>query len=205
MNNTEKDKIINNESFSIKKLASKGFGLFDLVQWSKWLNNTFKTLLVTVIILSVFFGFGYWKGKSGKPIWVNMEDFHAKVKCKYSDHIHDISVINYEMYFDDKKITEGDIPKLKPYGIELKPKLFAGVGLDGTSIGFGSEVAHFYKFNLDIFAMSDRAIYTGISYDLNLKNEKIDWFSNSSLGIGMGKSTKQPLDNRVIFYWTIKF
>jgi len=202
----KKKELTGKEDFDLKKFMGEGFGLFDPIQWCKWLNGVFKTLLITAIIVGIVFGIGYWKGKKSKPIMVDMENFKAKVMCKYEPgKQHDISVKDYKMYFDDKPITEGDIPKLKPYGIELHPKLFAGYGTKGPAIGAGFELAHFYKLNLDAFAMSDKALYAGVSYDLSMDENKTTWFDNSSVGIAVGKGFESVDDTRIMAYWSMKF
>lgn len=173
----------------------------------KLLTFAGKFILISLIIGAIIFVIGLWKGKQTKPVMVDMKDFQAQVTCKYTGEKHDLAVRNYRMYFDDKAITEGDIPKLKPFGIELHPKLFAGLGSKGMGIGAGFEFAHFYKLNADVFLMSDKAAYIGISYDLKMDNTKsaMNWFENSAVGIALGKGMDNPEDTRIMVYWTMRF
>jgi len=190
--------------YNYKPLRSKL--AYDL-QPIKILTGGLKTLIVILLIGGALVMYGYWKGKHGKPIMVDMKDFQAKVSCTYDKgKEHTIAVKNYQMYFDENPITEGDIPKLKPYGISLKPALFAGLGTKGPAIGAGFELAHFYKLNLDAFLMSDKAIYAGLSYDLSIDSKTtINWFQNSSVGLALGKGFDNPNDTRVMIYFKVKF
>ena len=200
----EQKKSITSSSYDIRPIREKI--LYDL-QPMKMLTGIVKTLITLAIVAGIIFGIGFWRGKQTKPVWVDMKDFQAQVKCKYTGQTHDLSVRNYKMYFDDKAVTEGDIPALKPYGIELHPKLFAGLGTKGAAMGAGFEVAHFYKLNLDVFMMTDKAAYVGISYDLKVDGAKasINWFENSSIGIALGKGLSNVEETRIMLYWSLKF
>jgi hypothetical protein len=187
-------------SYEVRPLREKV--AYDL-QPLKLLTFAVKFLIISTIIGAIVFGIGYWKGHNSKPVFVDMKDFRAEVTCKQTGLKHEIGVKNYRFYFDGKTITEGDIPKLKPYGIELHPKLFAGLGTNGPAIGAGFELAHFYKLNLDAFLMSDKAAYVGISYDLSMDSNKLNWFENSSVGLAAGRGLAG--DTRVMIYWSIKF
>ena len=174
----------------------------------KLLSGAIKTFIVLVLIAGLLVGYGYWKGKQTKPVYVDMKDFQAKVTCTYDKtKEHLVGVKNYKFYFDDKYITAADIPKLKPYGIELHPKLFAGLGTKGPAVGAGFEFAYFYKLNADVFLMSDKAAYVGISYDLKIDDAKVkmNWFENSSIGLAVGKGLENIDETRIILYWSVKF
>jgi hypothetical protein len=200
----EQKKALTTSSYDARPVREKI--LYDL-QPMKILTGVVKALIAIIIVAGIVFGIGFWRGKQTKPVWVDMKDFQAQVTCKYTGQVHDLSVRNYRMYFDNKAVTEGDIPNLKPYGIELHPKLFAGLGTKGPAMGAGFEVAHFYKLNLDVFLMSDKAAYVGISYDLKMDNTKasVNWFENSSIGLALGKGLSDVNETRIMLYWSLKF
>ncbi len=176
-----------------KKLA------YDL-QPVKLLTGVIKALIAIAIVVAITFGVGYWKGKATKPIMVDLKDFVAKVTCKYTGKEHIISVKGNRMYFDEKAVTAGDIPKLKPYGIEFHPKLFGFASLDGVGVGLGAQVAHFYDVNADAFLASDVSANVGLSYQLKTKG-----FENTSIGVSVGKKFKDNFDTTVKVYCGIKF
>jgi len=202
-----KKEVTGKEDFDSKKFTSRFFGLFDVVGWAKWINQFIKTLLVLVLITGIIFGVGYWKGKGSKPVFTDSKDFTMELVCKDTGKKHLLVVKNGKYYFDGKVVTAKDLPALKPYGIELHPKLFAGVGSKGPAVGAGFEFAHFYKLNADVFLMSDKAIYLGVSYDLRMDATKaaMNWFENSAIGLAVGKGLDNPEDTRIMLYWTIRF
>ena len=194
------------EPFSWKKLGYRFFGIFNWVTWSKWLVNKLKDLIVIILVVGVCFGVGYFKGKQGKPIFLDINDFETKIKCELTGEWHTLEIRDYKLYFDGVVVTVKDIPKIEAYGIDIYPKLFAGIGVQfKPHMGIGFELAHFYKFNFDAFIMTDKALYIGISYDIRWKNEKWDWFRNSSVGLATGKSIENLDETRIILYWTIPF
>ena len=172
--------------------------------WKKF-RGGFWNILIYGVIIALIFGAGYITGFGKSPVDVGYKDFTAIVTEKDGTH-HTIAVKNHILYFDGKVVHQSDIPQLRPYGIEFKPKVFFGVGAstgitDGSGeIGIGAQIAHFYKLNLDVFG-TQKAIYAGLSYDLSFKQ---DILSNSSIGIAVGK-TWDMQDTRFLVYWAIRF
>lgn len=188
------------EKFDRRKFWSGFSGLMDPVGWAKDFMGLFniRKLVVYVLILGLIFGYGYWKGIGNKPIILGYKDFITYIERNGEQH--KIEVKKGMLYFDDKRVNVSDVPHLKPYGIKIRPKLFAGVGASGGEVGLGAELAHYFKFNLDVFG-TQKAAYLGISYDI----EWAEWIRNSSTGIAIGKAWQNPEDTRILWYWSIKF
>ena len=113
---------------------------------------------------------------------------------------HKVEVRSGQLFLDDKGMTVSDIPQLKPYGIRIRPKLFAGVGASGGEVGIGAEVFHYFKWNVDVSG-TQKAAYVGVSWDVRLGS----LIENSSVGISFGKAWKDPDDSRILVYWSIAF
>ena len=180
----------------------RGLSLWIPKSLGKFLSTVFHNLVIAVIVAAILFGIGFWKGSSSKPILVNAKDRIIMITDK-SGNNHTIEFAKGKMLFDGKYVTKGDIKSLKPYGIHFRPKMFFGVGNEGAAIGAGAEVAYLWRLNLDLFGMSDKTIYTGVSYDIN-SNEHA-FLGNSAIGLALGKSLENAADTRIMLYFTIKF
>ena len=145
------------EKFSIKKFV-KGFNLFSLVWWSKAISNTVKVIVVFGLIFMLTFGAGYWRGKRSQPVLLGYRDFKTVVVDDLGKR-HTVAVKNHILYFDKKMVRVSDVPKLKPYGISIRPKLFIGVGKEGLEPGLGAQVAYYKKFGIDIFGTMKKTAY----------------------------------------------
>lgn len=188
------------ESFSLRKFIS-GFDLFNLVSWAKALVYTFRALIIIGIVIGLIFGVGYWKGKRNAPVKVDMADTLIILKGADGER-HELKIKDGTMTFDDRVVKVGDIPSLKPYGIELHPKAIAGIVSTGKpTAGVGLEFAHFYRFNAELLALY-QFLGVGVSYDLRLDGPiRID---NSSLGIGIGRDFEEN-ESAVVIYYGIAF
>jgi len=191
----------NREKFDRRKFWSGFSGLLDPVGWAKDFMGLFnvRKLVTYILILGLIFGYGYWKGIGNKPIILGYKDFITYIERNGEQH--KIEVKKGMLYFDNKRVNVSDVPQLKPYGIKIRPKLFAGVGsgIEGE-VGLGAEIAHYFKINLDLFG-TNRGAYIGLSYDMELA----EWMRNSSAGVAIGKAWDNLEDTRFLFYWSIKF
>ena len=115
---------------------------------------------------------------------------------------HELKIESGTMTFDGRPVKVGDIPSLKPYGIELHPKAIVGITSSGTpTAGVGLELAHLYRFNLDLLPLY-KFLGIGLSYDLRLDGPiKID---NTSIGLGIGRDFNAD-ENAVILYMGLEF
>lgn len=189
-----------NEKFSFRKFV-RGLNLFDLVSWAKAFIYTFRALLIVGVVLGLIFGVGYWKGKRNAPVQVDMADTLIILEDSEGKR-HELRIKDGQMAFDGRPVKVGDIPSLKPYGIQLHPKLAAGITSAGNpAAGIALEIAHAYRLNLDVLAMIP-FLGVGISYDIRLDNViKID---NTSLGLGIGRDFRDN-ENSIIAYMAIEF
>jgi len=187
------------EPWSSKKFWS-GFNIVNPVWWSKTFNEVYRFLIVAGIIAIILVSFGYWQGMKRKPIILGgYKDFIAYLERNGEQH--KLEVRDGHVFLDNQIVRASDVPQLKPYGIKIRPKLFAGISSIGNGeVGLGMELAHYFRWNLDVFG-TQKAIYAGISYDVELA----DWMRNSSAGISFGKAWEDPNDNRFLFYWALKF
>lgn len=185
------------EYFNVKKFLA-GINIFNPLMWVKTLVYSFRQLIIIAVIIGLIFGMGRWSGKKDKPVILGYKDFTAYID-NGSGREHKLEVKGGRLYFDNKVVKVRDVPGLRPYGIRIRPKLFAGLGFDGGEVGLGAEVAHLYKLNLDIFG-TNKAFYAGVSYDIDIEG----WVQNSSTGIALGKSWDM-LDTRALWYWSWKF
>jgi len=188
------------EPWSWSKFRNGFFALRDGEGWGKDITSIFnvRKFIIYALILGLIFGYGYWKGIGNKPIILGYRDFITYIERNGEQH--KIEVKKGMLYFDDKRVKVSDVPQLKPYGIKIKPKFFAGIGVSGGEVGLGAELAHYFRFNLDVFG-TQKAVYAGISYDI----EWAEWIRNSSTGIAIGKAWQNPEDTRILWYWSIKF
>lgn len=188
------------ERFSFRKFI-QGFNVFDLVSWAKSFVYLFRFFIILGLVVGIIFGVGYFKGRKNAPVKVDMADTKIILIDPDGDN-HELVIKNGAMKFDGRPVEVGDIPSLKPYGIELRPKAVAGITSAGNpTAGAALEFAHFYRFNAEILALY-QFLGIGISYDLHLDGPiKID---NSSLGLGIGRDFDEN-DTAVLLYYTIKF
>lgn len=186
------------EKWETKKFFS-GFNILNPVWWAKTLNEFFRIVIILSIIVGIIFASGYWQGMKRKPVKLGYKDFIAYVEK--DGETHKIEVKNNTLRFDDKIVRAQDIPELKPYGIKIRPKLFAGISNSADAeVGIGAEVFHYFKWNLDVFG-TQKGAYIGVSHEVELA----EWIQNSSVGVAMGKAWDNPNDNRFLFYWSTKW
>lgn len=188
------------EKFSLRKFIS-GLNPFNPIAWAKTIVYLVRFLIITGLVVGLIYGVGYWKGKQNAPVQVDMADTLI-ILTDAEGKTHELRVKDGTMTFDDRTVNVGDIPSLKPYGIELHPKAIAGITSSGTpTAGVGLELAHLYRFNLDLLPLY-KFLGIGLSYDLRLDGPiKID---NTSIGIGVGRDFNHN-ENAVVLYMGIEF
>jgi len=141
-----------NEKFSLRKFLH-GLDPLNPVAWAKTLIYLFRFVIITVIVIGLIYGIGYWKGKRNAPVQVDMADTKI-IMVGHDNEKHVLEIKDGQMKFDGRPVKVGDIPSLKPYGIELHPKAIVGItSSGGPTAGVGLEFAHFYKFNAEILAL----------------------------------------------------
>jgi|GEM_PF-5606563 len=196
------------EKFSVKKALSS-FNILDPIAWMKWFSGAFRTVIVLALVVALIFSAGYFKGVGDKPINVGYKDFTAQVKAK-DGTVHTVSVKGGILYFDKQVVHGHDVKELEQFGIKIRPKVFFGMGTAlEPEIGAGFQLLKYQKFNLDLFG-TQKALYVGVSYDLDFSGTAGTLIQNSSVGIAVGKSWNSMFgddtnDNRVLLYWSVKF
>ena len=201
---SDQKEIKKQEKFSAIKFI-KGFNIFSPIWLAKALSDTFKIVIVFGLIFGITFGFGYLRGKRTQPVVLGYKDFEVQIIGEDGKR-HKIEVKNHILYFDKKMVRVSDVPKLKPYGVGIKPKVFMGIGKEGLEPGLGAQVAYYKKFSVDIFGTIKKSVYIGISRDIDFK----DYIKNSSIGIAIGTKldnllNKNRQDIRFLVYWSWKF
>jgi hypothetical protein len=202
--NTVKEKITG-EKFEVKKLK-KIFNLADKVEWIKSIKEIIdaRKLVIYSLIIMTIYGYGWYKGKQGKPVKVDI-GYGKEALIKLDGHFLHINKEG-EVYVEDgegnkiKQIAVKDIPalqkKLKPYGFEFKPIGVIGAGAgnkSGFEGGAGVSFVKYWQWRLEAF-VTNRGIYMGTSYKIT---------DNSGLGLGAGKGYKG--DSRAILYYRWEF
>jgi len=182
------------EKFDIRKFI-KGTDFLSPVGWAKTGSHTLR---IAVIVGLITLGYGYYKGYKNRPIQVDMQDAHF-ILTNGGGKQHTLDIKGGKMTFDGKLVSTKDVPKLKAFGVDLKPKLIAGMTSAGNpAAGLGLEFAHVGPLNADLLALFP-FIGAGVSYDLNIDKLNID---NSSVGIGVGRDLEAN-ENAVLFYFGV--
>lgn len=178
--------------------------------WFKWLVGGAKVTVIFSIIIALVFSVGYFIGKGNRPVQMSYKDFEAKV-TETDGSTHKIAVKSGLLYFDGKLIRTNEVDKLKEFGIVIRPKIFFGIGSAfEPEIGAGFQLLKYKKFNLDFFG-TQKALYLGVSYDLDFPGAAGTLIQNSSIGVAAGKTWNSMFGKdtedewRALVYWSIKF
>ncbi len=193
------------ETFQVKKFL-KAFKLNSLVLWIKDFLSIFnlRKVIIYVAIISTFFAYGWYQGKLGKAVKIDL-GYGKEAEIRLNGtwlHIYK----NGDVWVEDskgnkiKQITVKDIPHLKrklaPIGLEFVPIGVVGYGmgrLNGFEGGAGFSLVRYWSWRLESF-LTNKGIYIGNSYKFT---------DNSALGIGVGKGFKG--DSRAIIYYRWEF
>ena len=188
------------EKFSVRKLV-QGLNPLDPVGWAKASVLTLKSLILVGLVLLALYGYGYWKGYRNRPVQVDMKD--AVIHLKNGEgKTHELKAKDGRLYFDGQPVKTSNIKNQSPVGIELHPKAVTGVTSSGNvAAGVGLEVAHAYRFNLDLLALY-KFLGAGVSYDIRLEKPVV--VDNTSICIGVGRDLETD-ENAAILYVGIEF
>lgn len=199
------------EKFNGKKFKAGMFRIFDSVCWIKDIVSLFnvRKLVIYLLIVTVIYGVGVYRGRLGKPIQVDLSYEKEFTLQLDGTSLHKPKNSNRLEVLDEKgnkikDITVEDVKELKrklsPFGLQLKPIFVAGGGI-GTKgiegeIGIGISWLRYFQWRIDNF-LTQKGIYFGTSY-------KFKSLNNSAVGMALGKDYKKA-DNRILFYWRWKF
>jgi len=203
------------ETVSGKKFLSGMVSVFDPVKWLKDITSIFnvRKLLIYILAIGLFFGYGYLKGIGNRPVYLDIEGKEARIKLNGETlHIRangTAEVLDTKTGKKIKDICVKDVPGLqavlKPIGLQLKP--FA---LVGTGAGFGGDqdttvaleggvgVAWFkwYLWNLDS-SITNKGFYPlGISKRFEQKA-----LQNTSIGISGGIGYEGDIRGLTSLHW----
>jgi hypothetical protein len=195
------------EKFSGTKAVTGLLNVTSPVLWMKDIASIFnlRKLVIVGVIIGVVFGYGWYKGRTGAPVKIDLHGKEALIQL--NEHFLQIDKDGTTKIVDkDGKVLkvirvkdiDGLRQALRPYGFQLEPFVAVGgsMGSSGASIeaGVGLSWFKYFKWNLDSL-LTNKGIYPlGVSYKLT---------DNSGLGLGAGMGWKG--DQRVILYYKFRF
>ena len=202
--------VIPKEKVDGKKLKTGLFSMFNPVLWLKDLSSIFnvRKLIIYALIIGAILGYGYYQGLQGRPVKFDI-GYGKEVMLRLTDgqrlHISENGLVTLEDSSGNvlKVIKVKDIPelqrKLRPWGIQCKPIVVAGMGIDSEGnytgeAGLGLSLFRIWKMNLEVFA-TNKGIYGGTSYSLT---------DNFGIGLGAGVGYKN-FDQRILLYARWRF
>jgi hypothetical protein len=167
------------DRFDIKKFLGSVFNIFDLKLWAKSITFFVRYFIIISLIAGGVFGYGYWQGQQGKPVFVNL-DYEEAVEIKVPGT--DLRLFkpknSNELYWIDSKgnktnVKLADLPSLqkalKPYGLIFEPYAITGLGVGDTvdwESGAGAYVLKYYAWRLGGH-LTNYGIYVGTGYKLS--------------------------------------
>ena len=183
---------LNREGWNTAKFLDGMVNLVDAKKWGHDLSSIFniRKLLVYVFIIGMIFGYGYWRGQSGKPVNFNLSYDKAFSLQLDGQVLHKPKNSNQLQIRDNngkiiKIISAKDIPelqkKLRPYGFQFQPYFSYGVAIKtdefNQDVGVGVSWFRYFKFSIGNW-ISNNGIWFGLNYRLT---------NNCHVGTGVGK------------------
>lgn len=204
------------EKFDTNKLVN---GLTSVVRtdlWGKTINQelSIRTWMIRLaligIIVGVIYGWGWYKGRMGAPVAINLQGKEATIKL--NEHFLRIEKDGSTKVVDKqgkvlKTIRVKDIPELeralRPYGFIFEPVVVGGLGIGNSSSGIeggvGLRYTKWFKWYADVCLTNKGAYPLGVSYKLT---------ENTAIGISAGtgfKKNERGLFERILTKITIKW
>ena len=204
-----KTKEVIGEKFDTPKFVSGLTNITSSVSWAKTISTLFnaRVLIIIGIIVGVIYGYGFYKGRLGKPVnfqisfeeEINIpvpKDTIAFQKPKFSSKAYWLKENGTKQTMIVK-----DVPSLakalRPYGFRLRPFFTAGGSLgekkSGGDLGLGIDFVKWYRSNVNIW-ITHQGGYVGIGYQIT---------TNFDILIGAGKGYSG--DNRAYLGGKWKF
>jgi hypothetical protein len=174
------------EAFDSKKAVTGLVNIKNPVLWMKDIASIFnlRKIIIYLVIIGFIcggvFGYGYWRGKIGKPVNLVISaeseftipvpnSVLALVKAKNST---ELKWVNLETGKVIGTVKVSDIPELKkalkPYGLDIRPFLTAGGSIGATGVkgevGIGMQWYKWFKFHVDSFITTVGIYPAGVSY-----------------------------------------
>ena len=194
------------EKFNTPKFLEGMLNVTSPVGWAKDIASilNLRKLIIIGVIIGIIFGYGYWRGRLGAPVHLDLQGKEAMIQL--NEHFLKIDK-NGSTYVVDKDgkvlkvIKVKDIPglreALRPYGFRLKPFVTAGGSLgnkSGYEAGAGVDFFKWFKSNANAF-LTNRGIYLGLGYQIT---------DNFDVLLGAGKGYKEG-DTRIYIGGKWKF
>ena len=189
---------IQNEKFDTKKLLT---GITSIVRtdlWGKTISQelSLRTWAIRIgivgIILGCVYGYGFFKGQTGKPVHFDLRGKEATIKL--NEHYLKIEKDGTAKVLDAKGnvlkiIRAKDIPELekqlRPYGFIFEPVAVVGIGASAVNADFeagvGFRYAKYFKWYADACATNKGIYPIGVSYKIT---------DNSAIGVSVGTGYK---------------
>lgn len=189
--------VVTQEPFSLAKFIGGMTTLKTGTGWAKDIHDLFnlRKLIIVGVILSVIWGYGYYKGKVNKPVQLIIsEEVEFTIPVPNSDlalfhpkHTSELQWINTVTGKVIGKVKVKDIPelakKLRPYGFQLKPFVTAGgsLGTGGAKAeaGAGLQWFKYFRWNLNSFLTNVGIYPLGIAYQIT---DNFDILAGAGLG-----------------------
>jgi hypothetical protein len=199
------------EVLSKEKFIHGFFNIKSPVLWLKDLCGliNLRKILVALLILGCFYGWGYVRGIKNKPVLFDLRGKEATIKL--NEHALHILPNGTAQVIDKngkilKTITVKDIPELekalRPVGVQMIPFALAGYGMakgaSGMEYGMGVSWFKLWRANLDSM-LTQKAFYPlGISY-------KLDQIHLPNSAIGLAGGIGYDGDKRALLYFKMNF
>ncbi len=180
------------EQFDIKKFRAGLFRIRDKTIWAKDFVQILnvRKLVIYLLIASVVYGVGMYRGRMGKPIQVNL-NYEKEFKLKVDGNYLLKPKNSKQLFIVDEKgnkikdVTVGDVKelqkKLKPFGIILTPYFSTGIAMTDKGVkqdtGIGIHWIKYFNWRLGNW-ISNNGIWIGVDYKIT---------DNFGLGGGAGK------------------
>jgi hypothetical protein len=199
------------EVLSKKKFLNGFFNIKSPVLWLKDLCGliNLRKIIVAILVIGCFYGWGYVRGIKNKPVFFNLEGKEATIALN-NHRLHILPDGSAQVEDKDgtvlKKITVKDIPELRkalnPISFQFKPFALAGYGIaQGTSgMEYGAGVSWFKIWRANIDSMLTQvAVYPlGISY-------KLDQLHLPNSAVGLAGGIGYDGDKRALLYFKMNF
>jgi hypothetical protein len=167
------------EKFNLKKFLQGMFSI-NAVTISKDIVGLFsiRKIIIYLLIAGSIYGYGYWKGLKGKPVYFDIQHKQAYIKLNGTTlHVKPDGTAEIIDTKTGKKLKDinikdvKDLDKLlKPIGFDFRPFFTAGGSLgttkvQGVEVGIGTSVYKLWKTHLNIW-VTQAAGYIGPSYSI---------------------------------------
>ena len=194
---TKTTKEVVEEKFNLPKFTTGMLNVTSPVGWAKDIASilNLRKLIIIGVIISVIWGYGYYKGKTNKPVQLVIDEaveFTIPVpnsdlalhKAKHSTQLEWTNTVTGKVV---GIVKVKDIPelakKLRPYGFQLKPFVTAGGSIGATGAkaeaGLGLQWFKYFRWNLNSFLTNVGVYPLGVAYQIT---DNFDILAGAGMG-----------------------